>query len=195
MDGADWDTGVACRCGRRCWFRFRLLRWVFRSVATPDGAFAQSSAAPATEPPSQQLPAVNVPRPEQKQKAAVKKAAAKKAAPRVQTQAPRTTSIVLPDIVNIAAATRQTDPDNSASEMTFSGQRVVEQPYARPGEFLEIDARPDRHPAFRRRQSQPVLPARLQSRPRHRPRHLGRRHAGQHAHPRPRPGLRRHQPS
>ena len=45
---------------------------------------------------------------------------------------------MLPDIVNIAAATRQTDPDNAASEMTFSGQRVVEQPYARPGEFLEV---------------------------------------------------------
>ena len=40
--------------------------------------------------------------------------------------------------MNIAAATRQTDPDNSASEMTFSGQRIVEQPYARPGEFLEV---------------------------------------------------------
>ena len=40
--------------------------------------------------------------------------------------------------MNVAAATRQTDPDNSASEMTFSGQRIVEQPYARPGEFLEM---------------------------------------------------------
>ena len=45
-------------------------------------------------------------------------------------------------------------------------------------------ARPDRHPAQRRGQGQPVLPARLQPRPRHRPRHHGRRHAGQHAHPR-----------
>ena len=63
---------------------------------------------------------------------------APKKAARVQTQAPATPSIVLPDIVNIAAPTRQTDPDNAASEMTFSGQRVVEQPYARPGEFLEI---------------------------------------------------------
>ena len=52
---------------------------------------------------------------------------------------------------------------------------------------------PDRHAALRRGQSQPVLPARLQPRPRHRPRHHGRRHAGQHAHPWPRPGLRRPQ--
>ena len=51
----------------------------------------------------------------------------------------------------------------------------------------------DRHPAFRRGQSQPVFSARLQSRPRHRSRHHGRRHAGQHADPRPRPGLCRHQ--
>ena len=50
-----------------------------------------------------------------------------------------------------------------------------------------------RHPAQRRGQGQPVFPARLQSRPRHRPRHHRRRHAGQHAHPRPRPGLCRHQ--
>jgi outer membrane receptor protein involved in Fe transport len=108
-----------------------------QAITTPDGAFAQTSAPPATEP-SQQLPAVDVPRPEQKQKAAVKKAPAnaKKAAPRVQTQAPASTT--LPDMVIVAAATRQTDPDNSASEMTFSGQRIVEQPYARPGEFLEM---------------------------------------------------------
>ncbi len=54
-------------------------------------------------------------------------------------------------------------------------------------------AGPDRHAAFRRGQSQPVLPARLQPRPRHRHRPVPRRHAAQHAHPCPRPGLRRHQ--
>ena len=41
----------------------------------------------------------------------------------------------------------------------------------------------DRDPALRRRQSQPVFSARLQSRPRHRSRDLCRRRAGQHAHP------------
>ena len=51
----------------------------------------------------------------------------------------------------------------------------------------------DRHPAFRRRQSQPVFSARLQSRPRHRSRHQGRRHARQHADPWPRAGLCRYQ--
>ena len=51
------------------------------------------------------------------------------------------------------------------------------------------DARPDRQPAQRRRQGQPVLPARLQPRSRHRPAHHGRRHAGQPAQPRARPGL------
>ncbi len=50
-------------------------------------------------------------------------------------------------------------------------------------------ARPDRQPAQRRGQGQPVLPARLQPRPRHRPAHHRRRHAGQPAQPRPRPGL------
>ena len=54
-------------------------------------------------------------------------------------------------------------------------------------------AGPDRDPAFRRRQSQPILFARLQSRPRHRSRHHRRWRAGQHADARPRPGLRRHQ--
>ena len=54
-------------------------------------------------------------------------------------------------------------------------------------------AGPDRDPAFRRGQSQPVFSARLQSRPRHRSRHQRRRHAGQHADPWPRPGLRRYQ--
>lgn len=108
----------------------------FQTIGTLSSALAQSAPSAGSQP--QQLPAVNVPRPEQKKKAAVRKAAAKKTATRVQKQAPATPSIVLPEIVNVAAATRQTDPDNSASEMTFSGQRVVEQPYARPGEFLEI---------------------------------------------------------
>ena len=49
----------------------------------------------------------------------------------------------------------------------------------------------DRHAAQRRRQGEPVLPARLQPRPRHRLRDLGRRHAGQHADARARPGLQR----
>ena len=43
--------------------------------------------------------------------------------------------------------------------------------------------------AQRRGQSQPVFPARLQSRSRHRPGDLGRRHADQHAHPCAWPGL------
>ena len=54
-------------------------------------------------------------------------------------------------------------------------------------------ARPDRHPAFRRGQSQPVFSAWLQSRPRHRSFDHRRRHARQHADPRPRAGLRRYQ--
>ena len=54
-------------------------------------------------------------------------------------------------------------------------------------------AGPDRHPALRRGQSQPVFPARLQPRPRHRSRHQDRRHARQHADPWPRAGLCRYQ--
>ena len=51
----------------------------------------------------------------------------------------------------------------------------------------------DRHAAQRRRQGEPVFPARLQSRPRHRLRDLPRRDAGQHAHARARAGLHRSQ--
>ena len=54
-------------------------------------------------------------------------------------------------------------------------------------------ARRDHHAAQRRGKSQPVLPARLQSRSRQRLRHDRRRHAGQHADARAQPGLLRHQ--
>ena len=50
-------------------------------------------------------------------------------------------------------------------------------------------AGPRRHAAQRRRQGEPVLPARLQPRPRHRLRDDRRRRAGQHADARARPGL------
>jgi outer membrane receptor protein involved in Fe transport len=46
-------------------------------------------------------------------------------------------TITLPEIVNIAAATRQTEPENAASEQYRTRDRVIDQPYARPGEFLE----------------------------------------------------------
>ncbi len=45
--------------------------------------------------------------------------------------------IQLPEIVNVAAQTRQTEPENSASEQHRSAERIIQQPYARPGEFLE----------------------------------------------------------
>ncbi len=46
-------------------------------------------------------------------------------------------TIVLPEIVNVAAQTRQTEPENSASEQYRSAERIIQQPYARPGEVLE----------------------------------------------------------
>jgi outer membrane receptor protein involved in Fe transport len=46
-------------------------------------------------------------------------------------------TIVLPEIVNIAAQTRQTEPENSASEQFRSAERIIQQPYARPAEYLE----------------------------------------------------------
>ncbi|MGH6770048.1 MAG: TonB-dependent receptor [Xanthobacteraceae bacterium] len=46
-------------------------------------------------------------------------------------------TIVLPEIVNIAAQTRQTEPESAASEQFRSADRIIRQPYARPGEFLE----------------------------------------------------------
>ena len=73
---------------------------------------------------------------QKKKKTAVKKAAA--TAPRVPTQTAGAPSIPLPEILNIAAPTRQTDPDNSASEMVLPADRIISQPYARPGEYLEV---------------------------------------------------------
>jgi len=49
----------------------------------------------------------------------------------------RAQTITLPEIVNIAAQTRQTEPETSASEQYRSAERIIRQPYARPGEFLE----------------------------------------------------------
>jgi outer membrane receptor protein involved in Fe transport len=109
-----------------------VLAFGFETVVTRPWAFAQS---PTAEP--QQIPAVNVPRPEQKKRAAVKKAAPKTTPKRAPTGTAAAPSILLPEIQNVAAATRQTEPDSSASEMTISGQRITEQPYARPGEYLE----------------------------------------------------------
>ena len=72
--------------------------------------------------------------------------------------------------------------------------RAAEEPAgAAPGRSLGVRARPDRHPALGRRQSQPILPARLQPGSRHRLRDADQRHAGQHAEPRPWTGLHRPQ--
>ena len=62
---------------------------------------------------------------------------------------------------------------------------------AAPRQPAGVHPRHGRHAAQRFRQGEPVLPARLQPRPRHRLRHLGGRHAGEPAHPRARPGLHR----
>ena len=85
------------------------------------------------------------------------------------------------------AAAKHGEPDDG------DGCRAQRAPLHPPRRNSRSRARPHRHPAQRRRQSQPVFPARLQSRSRHRHGNLGRRHAGQHAHPRPWPGLRRPQ--
>jgi hypothetical protein len=47
-------------------------------------------------------------------------------------------TIVLPEIVNIAAQPRQTEPINTASEEVVSGERVNQMPALRPGDALEI---------------------------------------------------------
>jgi outer membrane receptor protein involved in Fe transport len=98
-------------------------------------ALAESAAPSSAEP--QSLPPVNVQRPEQKKRAAVKKKAAPKTTQRVPAETAAAPSVTPSEIANVAAATRQTEPDNSASEMTFSGERIISQPYARPGEYLE----------------------------------------------------------
>src|SRR5882757_4224157 len=45
----------------------------------------------------------------------------------------------------------------AASAETVTGEQVNAQPFSRVGEALEIVPGVDRHPAFRRRQSQPVF--------------------------------------
>ena len=46
-------------------------------------------------------------------------------------------TVTLPEIVNIAAQSRQTEPINTASEKVVDGERVNEHPVTRPGEALE----------------------------------------------------------
>src|SRR6267154_542807 len=64
---------------------------------------------------------------------------------------------------------------------------------AAAGRSARVRARRDHHPAQRRRQGEPVLPARLQSGPRHRLPHHDQPHAGEHADARARAGLFRSQ--
>ena len=82
---------------------------------------------------------------------------------------------------------------DAASAGTVTSKLIESRPTLRPGRGARVRARRHRHAAQRRRQGQPVFPARLQPRPRHRLRDLRRRHAGQHADARPRPGLHRPQ--
>ncbi len=49
-------------------------------------------------------------------------------------------------------------------------EQFAMRPVLRTGELYGSRARADRHPTQRRRQSEPILPARFQSRSRHRPR-------------------------
>ena len=68
-------------------------------------------------------------------------------------------------------------------------RRPVRAAPAPRGRTARSGARPDRRPALRQRQGEPVLPARLQPRPRHGLHDLHRRRADEPAHARPRPGL------
>ena len=80
-------------------------------------------------------------------------------------------------IAPIISSAPQTRPARVPS--VTSRSRVV--PCCGRREVLESVPGADRHPAQRRRQGQPVLPARLQPRPRHRLRDVLRRHAGEPA--------------
>ena len=76
-----------------------------------------------------------------------------------------------------------------ASQTSSHGEELNARPVDAARRGAGSRTRADRDPALRRRQSQPVFSARLQSRPRHRPGDLRRRRAGQHAHPCAWPGL------
>jgi hypothetical protein len=98
-------------------------------------AFAQSSNAPAPAGTTQPLPAIVVQStPQQKQRP--------KATPR-STPAPRRVASpppetpALPEGTIAAAPAYQAEPENSASEQTRTGARLIAQPAARPGEVLE----------------------------------------------------------
>ena len=70
---------------------------------------------------------------------------------------------------------------DSASEGTVGAEQLERRPLTAPGRGARDRARPDPHAAQRRRQGEPVLPARLQPRPRHRLRDVDRRRAGEPA--------------
>ena len=57
---------------------------------------------------------------------------------------------------------------DSASQGAVTGETLRKQPLLRPAEALEAVPGMVGHAAFRRREGEPVLPARLQPRPRHR---------------------------
>ena len=82
---------------------------------------------------------------------------------------------------------------DAASQGSVNAKLIENRPTLAARRDPGIRARPDRLAAQRRRQGEPVLPARLQPRPRHRLRDLRRRHADQHAHARARAGLHRPQ--
>ncbi len=82
---------------------------------------------------------------------------------------------------------------DSAGEGVTGRQDLEKRPISRPGRAPGDRAGGDHHPAQRQRQGEPVLPARLQPRPRHRlPRHR-RSRPRQPGHARPWPGLQRPQ--
>src|SRR5436190_1541705 len=77
--------------------------------------------------------------------------------------------------------------------MRAKAQQRSMAPGAAAGRGARVRSRSDHHPAQRRRQGEPVFPARLQSRSRDRLPHHDRPHAGEPADARARPGLFRHQ--
>ena len=99
-----------------------------------------------------------------------------------------TASAAVQEVVVTASALGESAGADAASAGVAGADQLANRPWSVPGSCWRSFP-VSSSPSTRRRQSEPVFPARLRSRSRHGLRHLGRRCAGQPADARTRPGL------
>ncbi len=99
------------------------------------------------------------------------------------------TDLTAPEVEVLGTYDTGVGTSDSASEGKITERRIETRPAPAPGRSSRVHSRRDHYPAQRRRQSQPVFPARFQSGSRHRLCHRRGWHAGEHADPCPWAGL------